>query len=149
MRYVIYTLLVVFAASCTQTPNAEIESAERLIPVDADSAIIVLSSIRQGELSAYDDALSAVVLTRAMLNRGDIVTCDSLIKPAYSYLLNRGTTQHKALATYCYAKIMSYTAKVKEATGRAQPKLHERQVMPKRHLNINEFIATMPTLCIP
>ncbi len=116
MRYIIYTLLIMLTVSCTQTPNAEIESAERLIPVDADSAIVVLSSIRQGELSAYDDALSAVVLTRAMLNRGDIVTCDSLIKPAYNSLLSCGTTEHKALASYCYAKIKRYSSQIKEAT---------------------------------
>lgn len=116
MRYIIYTLLVVFAASCTQTPNAEIESAEKLITEDVYSAIVVLTTIRSGELSAYDNALSAVVLTRAMLNRGDIITSDSLIKPAYHFLLNRGTTEHKALATYCYAKIKGYSSQIKEAT---------------------------------
>ncbi|MFI3285404.1 MAG: hypothetical protein R3Y08_02010 [Rikenellaceae bacterium] len=116
MRYIIYTLLVVFAISCTQISNAKIESAEKLITEDVDSAIVVLSCIREGELSAYDEALSAVVLTRAMLNRGDIITSDSLIKPAYNSLLKRGTTEHKALASYCYAKIKGYSSQIKEAT---------------------------------
>ncbi len=116
MRYIIYTLLVIFAASCTQIPNAEIDSAEKLITEDVDSTIVLLSTIREGELSGYDDALSAVVLTRAMLNRGDIITSDSLIKPAYHRLLNRGTTEHKALASYCYAKIKGYSSQIKEST---------------------------------
>lgn len=116
LKFVIYSLLGVLFTSCTHVNNREIIKAQELIYQSVDSAIVVLNEIREGELSSYDNYFSAVVLTRALINRGDIITDDSLIKPAYNYLKDYGTTEQKALAAYCYAKIKVNCSQIKEAT---------------------------------
>ncbi len=108
-----YLLLI---CSCNIHYDPYIEALEDAIELNADSIVALVVEVREGELSRYDDALSNLILTRALLKSGVNVASDSLVAPAYDYLLRKGTIQHQALAAYCYGCVCYNKNESKEAT---------------------------------
>lgn len=118
MRYITYIIVVTALLLCSCNPryDREIAALEDGLELNADSIVLLAKEARSGELSRYDDALSSLILTRAQLRSGETVTSDSLVAPAYNYLMRKGNVQHKALATYCYGCIRYNKNESKEAT---------------------------------
>lgn len=108
--------LLLFASCREQKPSIDITELEERVSHNADSVIRVLTQMRTGELSPYDDASTALLLTRAELELDGSFSCDSIIDPAYRYMLRHGLYDDKLYATYYRAIVEENSNHLKEAS---------------------------------